>query len=633
MSDLKNKNEIDIKSLNLPYDLKRLSLEQCEYLTDEIRDILVSTISKNGGHLASNLGAVEITMAIHRIFDSPKDKIIWDVGHQCYTHKILTGRLDKFNTIRTENGLSGFPKPDESEHDIFISGHSSTSISVACGISDAMRLNGDREHYVIVVIGDGAMTGGLAYEGLNNAGKTRRNMIIILNDNEMSISKNVGALSQYLRKIRTNEGYVKAKQHLERRLLRIPKIGLKLAKGLKAVKDCTKKIFIGKDTTLFENMGFVYLGPVDGNDLRSMENALKAAKTYHCPVIIHANTTKGKGYTPAEENPGEYHGVSKFDIMTGNPEVSATDSFSTVFGKYIVELADNDKRICAITAAMKYGTGLQYFAKKYPRRFFDVGIAEQHAVTFAAGLASQGMIPIFAVYSSFLQRAYDQLIHDVSIGNNHVVIGIDRAGIVGLDGETHQGMFDISLLTSIPNTTIYSPSTYEELKMCVKTAVYDDKHLACVRYPRGNENINNDKIFQMQSIDYVYTENNNSEKSILLISYGRICDNVLSAMEILSENNIEPDFIKLTKIFPFSENIVKIALNYKHIIMCEESYIYSGIGNMIAEKLSENQFNGNFHIIAANDFLKQASVSSITDKIGLSPEKIAEYAKKVLKDE
>ena len=282
---------------------------------------------------------------------------------------------------------------------------------------------------------------------------------------------------------------------------------------------------------------------------------------------------------------------------------------------------------------MKYGTGLQYFAKKYPRRFFDVGIAEQHAVTFAAGLASQGMIPIFAVYSSFLQRAYDQLIHDVSIGNNHVVIGIDRAGIVGLDGETHQGMFDISLFTSIPNTTVYSPSTYEELKMCVKAAVYDDKYLACVRYPRGNENINNDKIFDMQTTDYNYIENKNNEKSVLFISYGRICDNVLSAIEILSENNIVSDFIKITKIFPFSENIIKISLDYKHIIVCEESYIYSGIGNLIGEKLSENNFYGDFHIIAANDFLKQASVSSITDKIGLSPEKIAEYTKKVLKNE
>lgn len=631
MSNLKDNIETDIQKLNLPDDLKKLDIEQCEQLTEQIRDILVSTISKNGGHLASNLGVVEITLAIHRIFDSPKDKIIWDVGHQCYTHKILTGRLNKFNTIRTENGLSGFPKPDESEHDIFISGHSSTSISVACGISDAMRLKGDREHYVIAVIGDGAMTGGLAYEGLNNAGKTRRNMIVILNDNEMSISKNVGAFSLYLRKIRTKEGYVKAKQNLERKLLRIPKIGLKLARGLKHVKDFLKNFFMNDSTTLFENMGFVYLGPVDGNDLKSMEAALKAARTYHCPVIIHANTRKGKGYTPAEENPGEYHGVSRFDIMTGNPEISATDSFSTIFGKYLVELADNDNRICAITAAMKYGTGLQYFAKKYPRRFFDVGIAEQHAVTFSAGLASQGMIPVFAVYSSFLQRAYDQLIHDVAIGKNHVVIGIDRAGIVGLDGETHQGMFDISLLTSIPGTVIYSPSTYEELKNCTKFTIYNDKYLSCVRYPRGNENISNEKLHSLISNDYRYL-NNYIESDILIVSYGRICDNVLSAIDILSDKNIKVNFIKITKIFPFSEDIVNIALKYNNVIMFEEAYLYAGIGNIFAENLSESGFNGKFHHIAANEFLKQASVTSITDKIGLSPEKIVNYVEKVIKN-
>ena len=472
--------ELRLEDLELPQDLKALTYTQCRRLSKEIRSILIRTISRNGGHLASNLGTVELTLALHRVFDSPEDKLVWDVGHQCYTHKLLTGRLHEFRTIRKENGISGFPKPAESPHDACISGHSSTSISEACGMAEAMRLKGDK-HYAVAIIGDGALTGGLAWEGLNNGGKKKlENLIVVLNDNNMSISGSVGALSGYLRSIRESEDYVKTKQALERTLRNTPAVGTPAIKVLKKTKDSLKRVVM-KQATMFEQMGFVYLGPVDGHNQAELEEVLRTAKRYACPVFVHVKTVKGKGYVPAEMNPAQFHGVSKFDIMTGNPEVSGDNSYSAVFGQELTRLAGEDDRICAITAAMEYGTGLQYFEAEHPERFYDVGIAEQHAVTFAAGLASQGMIPVFAVYSTFLQRSYDQLIHDVAIGGLHVVLGIDRAGIVGEDGETHQGTFDVPMLTSVPGTTIYSPACYDELKLCLKKAIYEDTGLTAVR--------------------------------------------------------------------------------------------------------------------------------------------------------
>ncbi|MDE5916703.1 MAG: 1-deoxy-D-xylulose-5-phosphate synthase, partial [Oscillospiraceae bacterium] len=481
-----NNNFVMLECLDLPKDLKRLDYNQCEQLCSEIRKILIDTVSKNGGHLASNLGAVELTMAIHRVFASPDDKIVWDVGHQAYTHKILTGRLEKFSTLRKENGISGFTKPSESEHDSFISGHSSTSISVAYGMAQAMKMNGSR-NYAVAVIGDGALTGGMAYEGMNNAGKSDTNLIIILNHNDMSISKNVGSLAKYLMGIRSTQKYVKTKRAVERVLNNTPVLGKPVAKVLKTSKDTFKNTVYrnAKDTTIFEDLGLIYLGPVDGHNLEELEEALKTAKSYRRPVIVHVNTVKGKGYAPAESNPGEFHGISRFDIMTGNPEVSSDDCYSTVFGRELLKIAKKDNRVCAVTAAMKYGTGLQYFSGEIKNRFFDVGIAEQHAMTFSAGLAAMGKIPVFAVYSSFLQRAVDQMIHDVSIGSYHVVVGIDRAGIVGEDGETHQGVFDIPLITAIPGSTVYSPSCYEELKMCLDEGIYRCDKLVCIRYPRG----------------------------------------------------------------------------------------------------------------------------------------------------
>lgn len=619
-------NKVDLDALNLPEDLKKLSIKQCESLCQEIRDILIKTVSKNGGHLASNLGVVELTMAIHRVFNSPEDKIVWDVGHQSYTHKLLTGRLNEFDTIRKENGISGFTKPEESEHDAFISGHSSVSISAAYGIAQAMKMDG-KNNYAVAVTGDGAFTGGEIYEGLNNAGKSNANLIIIVNHNDMSISKNVGALAKYLMSMRNTRKYVNTKRAVEKVLINTPIVGQPVAKVLKNSKDTVKTTIYRKNNgnTIFEDLGFIYLGPVDGHNISEIEEALYTAKSYQKPVIVHVNTIKGKGYEPAEKNPGEFHGISKFDIMTGNPETSSSDSYSSCFGRELVKLAAEDKNICAVTAAMTFGTGLQYFASEYKDRFFDVGIAEQHAVTFSAALASMGKMPVFAVYSSFLQRAVDQLIHDVVIGKNHIVLGIDRAGIVGEDGETHQGIFDVSILTAIPGVTIFSPSCYEELKMCLKTAIYDCKGLACVRYPRGKDSSSFDKSELNDS--YTFIENENAE--ILLISYGRIYDNLFSAYENLKQSGIKCDILKLTKIMPIEKIIFEKAQKYKKIIFFEESIIMGSVSEHFGSRLNEYGFKGSYFVKGINNFQKQASVESILTRIGLDSDSMAKYIKQI----
>lgn len=612
--------EIHLADLDLPQDLKKLSYYQCRRLAKEIRSLMVRTISKNGGHLASNLGTVELTLALHRVFDSPRDKFIWDVGHQCYTHKIVTGRLGKFRTIRRENGISGFPKPDESPHDACISGHSSTSISTACGMAEAMRLQGD-PHYAIAVIGDGALTGGLAFEGLNNGGKKKlENLIVILNDNNMSISGNVGALSGYLRSIRESEDYVLKKQAIERTLRNTPAVGTPTIKVLKKTKDSLKRVVM-KQATMFEQMGFVYLGPVDGHNQQELEEVLRTAKRYEAPVFIHVKTVKGKGYLPAETNPSQFHGVSKFDIMTGNPEISGNDCYSAEFGKELTRLAETDKRICAITAAMEFGTGLQYFEEAHPDRFYDVGIAEQHAVTFAAGLAGCGMVPVFAVYSTFLQRSYDQLIHDVAIGGLHVVLGIDRAGIVGEDGETHQGTFDVPMLTSIPGTTIYSPACYAELRACLNRAIREDTGLTAVRYPRGNENAMTYPKGD-PCADYTFTEYG---RDVLLISYGRVYQSVWEAHETCRKIGYETSLLKLTKIFPFAEELVEKALPYRTVIFFEESSGYGGISTIFGSLLSQYGYPGRYVRVSADCFLKQASVSALLEKAELSAHAVCRY--------
>lgn len=615
-----HESRVSLSELELPDDLKDLSLKQCAHLCSEVRSMLISTVSKNGGHLASNLGAVELTMAVHRSFNSPEDKIIWDVGHQSYTHKILTGRSDRFSSLRKKDGLSGFPKPSESVHDPVISGHSSTSVSTACGIEEAMRTQG-KDNYVVAVIGDGAMTGGMFYEAMNNIGRHESsNLIVILNDNNMSISKSVGSLSKYLTSLRNTEKYLDTKRAIEKGLGKIPG-GNSLTKGMKYVKDSVKYKILEK-STIFEEMGFIYLGPVNGHSLTELDEVLRMAKSYHKPVLIHVRTVKGKGYLPAEKNPGEYHGISKFDIMTGNPEVSADECYSTVFGTELAELAEKDNRICAITAAMKYGTGLQFFHKRIPDRFYDVGIAEQHAVTFAGGLAAMGQIPVFAVYSTFLQRAYDQLIHDVAIAGLHVVIGVDRAGIVGEDGETHQGIFDVPMLTSIPGAVIYSPSCYEELKICMKKAIYADKGLVAIRYPRGGESVSFNR--DILSTEYIFDRGGSDT---LIITYGRLYDEAYKARKILGGEGIQCDLLKLTKIYPLSSRLYSEISGYKRIYFFEESYGAGGISEKVGAILIENGYRGEYGRAAVNGFVKQASVRECLEDIGLTSEKMAEYVK------
>lgn len=610
---------VSLSDMKLPEDLKKLSLKQCVSLCSEIRSSLIHTLAKTGGHLASNLGVVELTLSIHRNFNSPEDKIIWDVGHQSYVHKMLTGRADSMNTIRQENGLSGFPKPSESEHDIFIAGHSSTSISAACGISAAMKLQG-KDNYTIAVIGDGAMTGGMVYEAMNNCcPEEKSNLIVILNDNDMSISKSVGSLERHLTTLRNSEKYLDTKRKVEKNITNIPVVGSKAAKGMKHAKDAIKSMIM--DRNLFEDMGFIYLGPVNGHSMSELDRAMRMAKSYHHPVFVHVKTVKGKGYLPAEKNPGEYHGISKFDAESGNPEISAGDSYSTVFGKELVDLAEMDERICAITAAMKYGTGLQFFNKVFPERFFDVGIAEQHAVTFAGGLAAMGQIPVFAVYSTFLQRAYDQLIHDIAIGGLHLVLGVDRAGIVGEDGETHQGLFDVPMLTTIPNTVIYSPSSYAELKLCLKKAVYMEKNLVAVRYPRGSEEVS----FNTDIVDSDCLFMRNGKSRILVVSYGRIFNEVYKAHEMLKKEGIVCDLLKMTKIFPIADKLISEMKSYDSIIFFEESVSSGSISEKIGSMLMGSGYKGIYKKIAAEGFIKQSSVKSALIRIGIEAHKIVEF--------
>ena len=619
-NDLIQEERVTLAELDLPGDLKSLSLKQCRGLCSEIRKTLITTVSKNGGHLASNLGAVELTMAIHRNFSSPDDKIVWDVGHQCYTHKILTGRYQQFATLRQKGGISGFPKPEESEHDSFISGHSSTSVSVACGIAEAMKMQGS-DNYSVAVIGDGAMTGGMFYEAMNNAGKEKDlNLIVILNDNNMSISKSVGAVARYLTSLRNTEKYVRTKRTVEKGLGKVPLVGKGVSKGVKYVKDSVKYKLL-EQSTMFEDMGFIYLGPVNGHSLEELEEVIHVAKSYRRPVFIHVKTQKGSGYAPAEENPGEYHGISKFDIESGNPEVCQSDSYSTVFGRELVSIAEKDDRICAITAAMKYGTGLQFFYHRFPERFFDVGIAEQHAVTFAGGLASMGQIPVFAVYSTFLQRAYDQLIHDIAIGGLHVVLGIERAGVVGEDGETHQGMYDVPMLTTIPDTVIYSPSCYEELKMCMQKAIYVCKGLAAIRYPRGPENASFNTNYL--NTDYLFLRQNKGD--ILVITYGRIYNEAFLAQKALLGDGLKCDLLKLTKIYPLCHDIIGEIAKYKRIVFFEESCGEGSISEMIGDRLAEAGYSGDYSRVAASGFVKQATIAECLDGLGLSAEKMADY--------
>lgn len=598
--------------INSPKDIKKLNMDELNLLCAEIREFMIDSVSKTGGHLASNLGVVELTVALHKVFNSPNDQIVFDVGHQCYTHKILTGRKALFSTLRTEGGISGFTRRDESSHDIFSSGHSSTSISSAIGLAKAKSLKGDKGK-VVAVIGDGALTGGLAYEALNNSGNESNNLVVILNDNNMSISRNVGSMAKNLTTIRTSPKYFTFKSKVSRVVAKIPKIGSQISRIITLINQKIRKRVY--KNTFFEDLGFRYYGPIDGHDLDALIDAFNVAKAHNHSVLIHINTVKGKGYDFAEKDPSKFHGIGKFNINTGEP-LQSGDTFSSVFGDSLVHLADNDSRICAVTAAMASGTGLSNFAQKYPKRFFDVGIAEQHAVTFSGGLARNGMVPVFAVYSTFLQRSYDQLIHDVSMQNLKVIFGIDRAGFVGEDGESHQGLFDTAYLMSIPFLTVFAPAYFDELSSMLYQAVYKEKNAVAIRYPRGTEGKKPD--------GYEYNKENycifgSIEADTAIVSYGREFCECFSALQSL-ENTFA---VKLNRIKPIDENVFSVMKNVKRVFFFEEGIKSGGIGECFAAKMAEHGVTAAFkHIAVCDDFVKQAPVSSQLRKYNLDAQSI-----------
>ena len=601
-----------LENVNSPKDIKKLNIDELDALCDEIRELMIDTVSKNGGHLASNLGAVELTVAMHKVFNSPSDQFVFDVGHQCYTHKILTGRKDSFSTLRTEGGISGFTRPCESNHDIFSSGHSSTSISAAIGLAKAKTLNGDKGK-VIAVIGDGALTGGLAYEALNNAGNEHNNLIVILNDNNMSISDNVGSMAKNLNHIRISPKYFTFKSKIQHALSRVPKIGAQVQRFITITNTKIRKRLY--HSTVFEDLGFRYYGPIDGHDLESLIDVLTVAKAHNNSVLVHVNTLKGKGYEFAEKNPSKFHGIGKFDIETGEP-LSSGENYSSVFGDYLCELAKKDKRICAITAAMSTGTGLVDFSYKYPERFFDVGIAEEHAVTFSSGLAKNGMIPFFAVYSTFLQRSYDQLVHDVAMQDLKVIFGIDRAGFVGEDGESHQGVFDTAYLMSVPNLSVFAPSSFDELREMMYQAAYRENHAVAIRYPRGGQG----KIidgYKYERADFDTFGDTNAEKCV--VSFGREFLNVYDALGELDSTFA----IKFNRIKPINPNVLDLLKNVKTVYFFEEGIKSGGVGECFGSMLAESDVTAKFrHICIEDEFIKQASVESQLKKYRLDKESI-----------
>ncbi len=602
-------------------ELKNMSVDDMKKLAEEVRSALIHNVSNTGGHLASNLGVVELTIAIHKVFDSPTDQIIFDVGHQSYVHKMLTGRFEKFSTLRKKDGLSGFPNPEESEHDIFKSGHSSTSISMALGLAYANSLAKNNESTVVSVIGDGSMTGGLAYEGLNNAGSSGKNMVVILNDNKMSISRNVGAMSKALTRLRSKSSYFKAKDAFGSFLIKIPRIGKTIYRHLNRLKSAVKSYFYSPN--IFESMGFKYIGPIDGHNLDLLIRVLTRAKSLKRPVLVHVNTKKGKGYYYAENNPRGFHGVGEFDVDTGNENKDGKLSFTDVFGQTITSLAKNDDRICAITAAMGSSCGLSKFMDLYPKRYFVVGIAEQHAVTFASGLAKNGMLPVFAVYSTFLQRSYDQIIHDISLQNIKIVFAIDRAGIVGSDGETHQGLFDIPMLLPIPNINIFAPSTGTELSVMLKRSIYSESNSSAIRYPRADCIEYTNYPFKNYSADWDIIDKNSD---LVLISYGIEIFDVLDAAA-----EFNADVIKLNLINKFDEKLLIKLTGYKTIIFVEENYALGGIGAMLESLLLSKKFNGAFKLIAIhNEYVKHSTQKETKIKYGLDSKSIVNTIKKQL---
>ncbi len=599
-----------LKSINSPNDIKGLNDTDLEILCSELREEIIRVTSQNGGHLASNLGVVELTVALLSVLDIPKDTIIWDVGHQAYSYKMLTGRLNKFNTIRKENGLAGFPDRDESEYDLFTVGHSSTAVSVGFGVSSAKKIQKD-DSLTVSIIGDGAFTGGLAFEALNNAGKSKTNFIVILNDNNMSISKNVGSLSSHLGLLRRTKKYVKFKGNIGKSVDKIPVIGKSINSVLKRGKTFIRRFFI--KTSIFEKMGFTYYGMIDGHDISSLVNVLETSKISKKPVLIHVKTTKGKGYERAEQSPKDYHGVPKFNPDTGEKQ---TDKrvFSDVVGDVLVNTARVNSDLCVITAAMCAGTGLTEYYENFRERFFDVGIAEAHAVTFGAGLSAKGMTPVFAVYSTFLQRAYDSIVHDVAMQKLKLILAIDRAGFVGEDGKTHQGLLDVSMLKNLPDATVFSPSYFDELDFTMQKAISGDyNNIVAVRYPKGHEGYK-PKGFVYNNEDYM--QFGFKEANTCIVCYGRVFP---EAAMILDEMKI--NIIKLNKIVPIEDKAVEIALKHKKVLFVEEAV--GGIADVFGKKLTKAGFKGKYIITdVKTPFIVHASVQRQMEMTGLDKQGI-----------
>lgn len=576
-------NEQLLQKINSPADLKMLTLEEIKLLAGEIRQLIIDVVSKNGGHLAPNLGVVELTLALHKVFTTPKDKIIWDVGHQSYIHKILTGRKELFPTLRQYHGMSGFPKRKESEHDAFGTGHSSTSISAALGMAVARDLKGE-DNNVIAVIGDGSMTGGMAFEALNNAGDLHKKMIVILNDNEMSISKNVGAMSQYLCDLRTGETYNKIKRDVEGWLKGLD-FGSDVLSAIERLKGSVKYLMV--PSSVFEELGFKYLGPIDGHDLNKLLEVLEAAKHVNGPVLVHVITKKGKGYEPAETSPNKFHGTGPFEIATGKKisDPDAPIAYTEMFGKTLTELAAENEKIVAITAAMPDGTGLNKFAEQYPQRFFDVGIAEQHAVTAAAGMAAEGLKPVVAVYSTFLQRAYDSVLHDICMQNLPVTLCLDRAGIVGDDGYTHHGVFDYAYLRSMPQMTIMAPKDENELRHMLNTALSFDGPIT-IRYPRGS-GVGVDCSEALQQLSIGKGEVLREGEGVCLLAIGSMVAVALQAADVLAEQGIKAGVINLRFAKPLDEELlVQAAKKYSKLVTLEEGVVAGGVGSAVLELLN-----------------------------------------------
>ena len=612
-----------LEMIRKPNDIKKLNAEQLAALADEIRQFLIEKISRTGGHLASNLGVVELTMALHLTLDFPEDKLIWDVGHQSYTHKLLTGRKDGFDDLRKYGGLSGFPKRKESDCDAFDTGHSSTSISAGMGYVAAREILGE-DHTVVSVIGDGSLTGGMAYEALNNASRLKSNFIIVLNDNNMSISENVGGMSKYLSGIRTAQAYTELKKGVEDTLKRIPGKGERIVSQIRKTKSGVKQLLV--PGMFFEDMDITYLGPVDGHDVRKLVKVLNEAKRVDHAVLVHVLTKKGKGYAPAEENPARFHGPGPFHIETGEPKtVSTRDTYTEVFSKVLLDIARKDEKVAAITAAMADGTGLAPFARHFPNRFFDVGIAEEHAMTFAAGLAAGGMKPVFAVYSSFLQRAYDQTLHDVCLQNLPVVIAVDRAGLVGSDGETHQGVFDLSFLSTIPNMTVISPKNRWELADMLRFAV-DFQYPIAIRYPRG-EAYEGMKEFRAP-IEYAKSEVLYEEDEIAVIFVGHMAELADQVRRKLKETGYRCSLINARFVKPLDTGILEmLAKDHCLFVTIEENVLTGGFGEQVMDYVSRAKLDVHVRNIGiSDDYVEHGNVEVLRREVGLDCDAIVKQA-------